>query len=105
MTKFKDLFETEDLQEGELWDMFKGTVQLVKIMNDAKKNIQTVMTQAKKEHKTPEDMMKIFTVAVKEVFNKIDGTVLSDEMKKTTKENFISGIESEMNIKLKQLKA
>jgi hypothetical protein len=83
---------TEPVLEGEIWDLFKGTAQLVKIMNWGKKEVVKRLKEAEASGQSQEEMIKTFAGVVKEMEKKINDTSLPEDMKKSSIKNFKAGI-------------
>ena len=92
MQKFKELFESTQIEEGEIWDLFKGTAQLYKIMDWGKKEVVKRLADAKKEGQSDEELVKTFASVVADVEKKVNGTSLPDSMKQSTIKSFKDSI-------------
>jgi hypothetical protein len=88
----REIVEEHSIVEGEMWDMVKGTAQLLKIMNWAKKEVVKRLEKAKKEGKSPDEMVETFKSIMVDVKDKINGTSLPEDMKRSSIENFRNGI-------------
>ena len=91
MTKFKKLFEGENLNEG-LWTEFTGMFKLASILKKESKKFEDALNKAEKNGTSKEDMkneFKKYTDNIRKMVNSVD---TSEDTKHAVLINFLSGM-------------